>query len=434
MIKNLLKNYKDKYGNNLSFSNKIKKDNSYNRVEEIYNYNSSRIEYKDKTLFDYFRSDINSVNNTNKNRFSFRDSKSKTNTTKNKEKNNDNNNKNKKKREKRVSCDYQTTNKLQEKIYSYLNNKENNKIPFINPNGNDNIYNNNIKNNRFQNFFDNKNSFSPPITKSINILGSIENNSNNFICHQNPIFYNSKNNFHSFGNNFYQNNNLVVGKYIDNSTNLFKSPKQESNLQLTKTISLLKEKIISNNNISYNSLTTKISGLTKITFCFFCKRNFNENIKINFLSNNINGENLCEPPYNFIRSSIAMNKSYDGLRIVPSTLLDPLDFSIEDIENTVVSSKTKKIVEIYRNFKKYGKTMKKSEFINKEKEEYKNMSEEEIEKCLDYKYFGFELIAKGQKLELIMNSYEDFKMWINGLAFIIKNKKELIEFVKHLKK
>ena len=434
-IKDLLKNHQNKYKNNLTFSDKLKKDNSCNRVKEIYNYNSSRMSYKDKNLLNYLKSGTNNVKNANKMRLSYGELKSKNNTIKTKEKNDTNNKKNK--RLKRSSWDNHPKNKLREEIYSYLNNKNQNKNIFINHNNNNDFFkNNDIKKNQFQCFLDNENCFSLRFSKPINIISSsIENNTNNFIYHQNPLIYNSRNNlFRSFGNNFYQNNNLVVGKYIDNSTNLFKSQKNEINPQLSNTIILLKEKIASNNNECYNSLISKISELTKITFCYFCKRNFNENTNINFLTNNIDGKRLCEPPYNFIRSSIAMNKSYDGLRIVPSTLLEPLDFCIEDIENTVVSSKIKKIVEIYRNFRKFGKYMEKSEFINKEKNEYKDMSEEEIEKCLDYKYFGFDLIANSQKLEFVMSSYDDFKMWINGLAFIIKNKKELIEFVKDLKK
>ena len=31
-------------------------------------------------------------------------------------------------------------------------------------------------------------------------------------------------------------------------------------------------------------------------------------------------------------------------------------------------------------------------------------------------------------IELIICTYEEFKMWINGLAFLIKNKKELIQY------
>ena len=434
-IKGLLKNYKNKYGDKFSYYNKLKKGNSCKRVKESYNNSSSRKNFKEKPLFNYFESEIKNVNYTNKIRFSFGDlkSKNKTNTIKNKEKKDVN--KKKYKHIKRASWDNHSNNKLQEEIYSELNKKNNNKNLFVNHNNNSNIFNNTeIKKKQFQDFFDNKNCFSPTFTRQINILSPIENNSNNLVYHQNPIFYNTKNKFQSYGNNFYQNNNLVVRKYIDNSTNLYKTQKNELNQELTKAISLLKNQIISNNNISNNFLTSKISDLTKITFCYFCKRNFNEHVKINFLSNNINGKNLCEPPYNFIRSSIAMNKNYDGIRIVPSSLLDPVDFSIEDIQNTIVSSKIKKIVEIYRNYKKCGKTMKKIEFINNEKNKYKEMSEEEIEKCLDYKYFEFELIVNSQKLEFIMNSYEDFKMWINGFAFIIKNKKELVEYIKGMNK
>ena len=53
-------------------------------------------------------------------------------------------------------------------------------------------------------------------------------------------------------------------------------------------------------------------------------------------------------------------------------------------------------------------------------------TKEEIEKCINNKNYNFLIALKGKVIiELIICSYEEFKMWINGLAFLIKNKNEI---------
>ena len=53
-----------------------------------------------------------------------------------------------------------------------------------------------------------------------------------------------------------------------------------------------------------------------------------------------------------------------------------------------------------------------------------------IEKCIENKNFNFFLsISKEKRYEFIVCSYNDFKLWINGLAFIIKNKKDILNFI-----
>ena len=63
------------------------------------------------------------------------------------------------------------------------------------------------------------------------------------------------------------------------------------------------------------------------------------------------------------------------------------------------------------------------EFVNKEKNNYPKLSREDLKKCALNNYYDFSIIINGGKrIEFIMASYNDFKTWINGLAFIIKNK------------
>ena len=95
-----------------------------------------------------------------------------------------------------------------------------------------------------------------------------------------------------------------------------------------------------------------------------------------------------------------------------------------------MSSSLKKIIEIYRNYNKYkdNNNFSFEEFINNESKLFPDMNREDIEKSAFNQNYNFSLIInKGKRLEFIICSYEEFKMWINGLAFIIKNKKEFIK-------
>ena len=70
-------------------------------------------------------------------------------------------------------------------------------------------------------------------------------------------------------------------------------------------------------------------------------------------------------------------------------------------------------------------------FINEQINKYNNLSKEDIEKCINNKNFNFSLILKenNKKYEFIICSYDEFKMWINGMAYIIKNKDEIFKVI-----
>ena len=104
--------------------------------------------------------------------------------------------------------------------------------------------------------------------------------------------------------------------------------------------------------------------------------------------------------------------------------------NISEIETTIVNSKIKSIIEVHRNYRKYkeifsNKSM--EEFIKSQIKKYPSLTSEEIEKCAKNKNFNFSLMINGGKIfEIIISSYKEFKMWINGLSFLIKNKKQFI--------
>ena len=184
-----------------------------------------------------------------------------------------------------------------------------------------------------------------------------------------------------------------------------------------------------------NNKLNKLLPLTKITFCYF--REINQNPEKNSKTkynplNNISSRELCQYPYNFIKSTISLSKNYKKIRVVPSSQLEPIDFEIISIENTVVSTGIKALIDIYRNYFKWKLSNKKNldEFVFEQINKYNNFSKEDIQKCINNKNFNFSLILKNNKrFEFIICSYDEFKMWINGMAFIIKNKDEIFKIV-----
>ena len=197
-----------------------------------------------------------------------------------------------------------------------------------------------------------------------------------------------------------------------------------------------------NNNINQsNKIIDRIKPLTKTVFCFY--RNY-KNIKNNLNNNkihkynpllNISPEILCKIPYNFIPGKLFLDLNHNlNINISPIKTdieNDKIIFNISDIENTIVSTKMKLIIEVHRNFRKYKESNKfKSidDFAESEFEKNKGLNKEEIEKCVANQNFNFLIAIKGGIiLELIICTYEEFKMWINGLAFLIKNKKDIIQ-------
>ena len=225
------------------------------------------------------------------------------------------------------------------------------------------------------------------------------------------------------------------GSRIINNENL----KNIQNVQNIKTsIKNIKARIEKNSLINNNNnFLNKLNPLTKITFCYYREISSNQGnfIKYNPLKN-ISSKELCEYPYHFIKSTISLNKNYKSIKIVPSTQLEPIDIKIAMVENTVVSSAVKTIIDIHRNYYKWKENNKGNnkinEFIDEQIKKYENLSQEDVEKCIINKNFNFSIIIKSEekensnRFEFIICSYDEFKMWINGMAYIIKNKNNII--------
>ena len=115
-------------------------------------------------------------------------------------------------------------------------------------------------------------------------------------------------------------------------------------------------------------------------------------------------------------------------------------YNIMQLNNTIMNTNLKIIIDIHRDYRKYknnkiNKNINMLDFIKREKMKYLNYNNEFIENCANNKYFNFSLfINEGKKIEIVFNNYDDFKLWINGFAFIIKNKKQILQINKNNKK
>ena len=323
----------------------------------------------------------------------------------------------------------------------------NNRNTGDNDNNNEHNKNNKIKIKNETHYNDN-NMNNDNMNNLNNNMDNINNNSNNMNNNNsnniNNNINNDLNNMNNINNNNYQNENPHHGKTIsaynprtNYNLNNYENNKiwLEEREKLGKVIQNLKEKISKTEKISNvnNSLMNKLSPLTQITFCYYRSINGPYH-KFNPLSN-VNSNNLIVQPYNFIKSTISLNKRLDIIKIVPSTQLNYIDIKIENIENTIVNSMIKTIIEIHRNYRRFkvnNKNGNLEDFIEKEFEKYDKLSKNDISKCALNKSFNFSLLMNNnQRIEILLCSYEDFKMWVNGVAFIIKNKNEILKNIKN---
>ena len=184
-------------------------------------------------------------------------------------------------------------------------------------------------------------------------------------------------------------------------------------------------------------LFEKLNSLCNITFCYIRKIKTKIYHKYNPIQISINkkiqknsSDYLTKSPFFFDRATISLNKSYKSLRIVYTSQLDPVDINIKNIKFTTIRTTIKVIIEIYRDYKKCVKNgnenFQKDLFIKKEMKKYNNLSYEYISKCIDNNKFNLLVyMESGEQIEFVFCSYDEFKIWINGFALLIKNKDKL---------
>ena len=193
------------------------------------------------------------------------------------------------------------------------------------------------------------------------------------------------------------------------------------------------------NNTDISIYKSKLISLTKGTECYFREitnntKKFNP-IEISSQNSNIN---LQENPYYFSKAIIILNSSYDNISLIMNNM--NYYYNILQLNNTIMNTNLKIIIDIHRDYRKYkknkiNKAINMIDFIKREKMKYLNYNNEFIESCANNKYFNFSLcINGGKKIEIVFSNYDDFKLWINGFAFIIKNKKQILQINKNIHK
>jgi len=213
---------------------------------------------------------------------------------------------------------------------------------------------------------------------------------------------------------------IYKGNDADNNYNLLNE--KENNLG----------DILMNPN-NYN-LINKLISLTKGTECYF-REISNNSIKYNPIENSNSNNSLCGNPFYFSKAILILNKSYEGISFNSNNM--NYYYNIEQIDNTIMNTNLKIIIDIHRDYRKYknnknNRNTNMVEFIKREKLKYLNINNEFVEKSALNKYFNFSLlINEGRRIEIILCNYEDFKLWINGFAFIIKNKNQIIKMTKN---
>ena len=234
-----------------------------------------------------------------------------------------------------------------------------------------------------------------------------------------------------YGSNLGIYNRLIEG-INDTIKLIYKDNNNPNNLENYSYEGNDNEAIMINKN-NFN-IINKLIALTNGTECYF-REISNKTVKYNPLDSNNSFKNLCEKPYYFFKAIIFLKKSYDGISFNSNNL--NYYYNIEQIDNTIMNNNLKITIDIHRDYRKYknnknNKNPNMIDFIKREKLKYLNYNNEFIEKSALNKYFNFSLlINEGRRIEIMLCNYEDFKLWINGFAFIIKNKKQITQMNKN---
>ena len=234
-----------------------------------------------------------------------------------------------------------------------------------------------------------------------------------------------------YGSNLGIYNRLIEG-INDTIKLIYKGNEADNNYNLLNEKENNFGDILMNPN-NYN-LINKLISLTKGTECYF-REISNNSIKYNPIENSNSNNSLCGNPFYFSKAILILNKSYEGISFNSNNM--NYYYNIEQIDNTIMNTNLKIIIDIHRDYRKYknnknNRNTNMVEFIKREKLKYLNFNNEFVEKSALNKYFNFSLlINEGRRIEIILCNYEDFKLWINGFAFIIKNKNQIIKMTKN---
>ncbi len=231
-----------------------------------------------------------------------------------------------------------------------------------------------------------------------------------------------------------------------NINNIYESKNRNNKNQkiinnLLSSFSKEKNNYFNNSKSDYISNSIKNNSLFTKTFCYFKIINNDDSTNINENGNekhynplevNISLAQLCQQPYNYIKSTLSFDKKEDMIKINPTNQLDSINIKIDIIENSYINDDMKIIIDVFKGFIKY-----KNKYNNEDISRYikelekgdsivdKNLDEEKIRKCCNNKNFSFNICIKNNLIiEFIFCSYEEFKLWNDAVSFFIKNNKQ----------
>ena len=332
--------------------------------------------------------------------------------------------------------------------------------------------------------------FSPSKINNRYSMGKLNNNninvSNNFLTRSSSYKYfspikSSRNFFYNNSNN--NSNNKQINNILNNNSNLnynnsnVKNNKNNLFFQINSTKNKLNSLSNSNKkyynkfNVSNNMKDSTINTLndknSTINTLFYLKKQstiqtlkyspdkFNNNNEINILLEtfpvyfrNINIEdnnNKFDPlndlenlnNFGFLKGSIKIDSSKKYLLIFLEEILYN-KINLNDIKSTILNNQIKYIIQIHQKYKQIVKNygyIELEEFIKLKDLENIPFDDDNKIKALKNKIFNFSIIYNNNngnnennklKIEFLFESYENVKIWLNGLNYFIINNKKIL--------
>ena len=332
--------------------------------------------------------------------------------------------------------------------------------------------------------------FSPSKINNRYSMGKLNNNninvSNNFLTRSSSYKYfspikSSRNFFYNNSNN--NSNNKQINNILNNNSNLnynnsnVKNDKNNLFFQINSTKNKLNSLSNSNKkyynkfNVSNNMKDSTINTLndknSTINTLFYLKKQstihslkfspdkFNNNNEINILLEtfpvyfrNINIEdnnNKFDPlndlenlnNFGFLKGSIKIDSSKKYLLIFLEEILYN-KINLNDIKSTILNNQIKYIIQIHQKYKQIVKNygyIELEEFIKLKDLENIPFDDDNKIKALKNKIFNFSIIYNNNngnnennqlKIEFLFDSYDNIKIWLNGLNYFIINNKKIL--------
>lgn len=192
------------------------------------------------------------------------------------------------------------------------------------------------------------------------------------------------------------------------------------NLKLNKTIKHFKAKISKAKYIANKySMQKRISLLKENVVCYYRNITHDKERKFNPLMDTIPSD--C---FDFSKAILAIDDSCSKMLLRDYSIRENVFVvSIDAIENTIVSNITKQIVVIVRAIRRHKGSMEIEKIINIEEIAAMNLAHEDKVSSFNNKYFNFSIKIKGKhRMEFVFLKYEQFKIWLNGLRCLVKDK------------